>query len=235
MIETLLNSPKPRFYMANPGNLGDALIRQGTLKLFEEIELEYTEVKQPPVQAVSTFIFGGGGAWCKNWKHEKFVRNGTFSTFTVVLPSTYAMRSPAYRYHWIKFFTRDDSLSYLFCPRARFHHDLAFMLEKSLMPKKGSGVGYFFRTDKESARTAPLPEGNVDISLWGETYDDTQPFVDAVNAVREVHTDRLHVAIVACMLEKRVNFYPGNYWKNESVYNASMKGRYDVTFREHDR
>jgi exopolysaccharide biosynthesis predicted pyruvyltransferase EpsI len=221
--------------MANPGNLGDALIRQGTLKLFEEIGLSFKEVCSTLTLDVGTFIYGGGGAWCQNWNHARFVDEASiYSHPTIVLPSTYAMMSNLYRRPWMKFFTRDNSLSYLFCPRARFHHDLAFMLEKSLMPKKGAGVGYFFRTDKESARHE-VPRGNVDISLWGETYDDTQPFIDAVNAVREVHTDRLHVAIVACMLEKRVNFYPGNYWKNEAAYNASMKGRYDVTFREHDR
>lgn len=224
----------PRVYMANPGNLGDALIRQGTLKLFDEIGLDYTEVRSPPELTLGTFIFGGGGAWCRNWNHEDLVRH-TFATHSIVLPSTYAVKSPAYKFPWIEFFTRDDSLSYLFCPRAKFHEDLAFMLQDDLVPQKGSGVGYFFRTDKESARTAPLPEGNVDISLWGETYDNTQPFIDAINEVRTVHTDRLHVAIVGCMLDKKVEFYPGNYWKNEAVFNASMKGRYDVTYREHDR
>lgn len=91
------------------------------------------------------------------------------------------------------------------------------------------------RTDKESSRRFKIPQNNKDISLLGKTYNETESFISAINKHREIHTDRLHVAIVACMLGKKIYFYEGNYFKNKAIYLSCMKGSFDVTFREHDR
>jgi exopolysaccharide biosynthesis predicted pyruvyltransferase EpsI len=222
--------------MANPGNLGDALIRQGTIRFFKDIGLVYEEITRPPKEATGTFIFGGGGAWCANWNHSHFVNASVpKAKQVIVLPSTYAVRSPLFNIPKIHFFARDNRDSLLYCPDATYHQDMAFHLAPALKPQEGDGVGHFMRTDKESARHFKIPKGNRDISVWGETYHNTSPFIEAINKVREVHTDRLHVAIVACMLGKRVVFYGGNYFKNKAIYLSRMKGQFDVTFREHDR
>jgi len=222
--------------MANPGNLGDALIRRGTIAYFREIGLTYEEVKMPPQKKVGTFIYGGGGAWCKNWNNSRHV----FATLTrarkiVVLPSTYAIRSPLYEEKKIKFFCRDNLDSLNYCPNAIYHQDMAFYLWGSMKPIIGRGVGHFMRTDKESSKLFKRHKENRDISLWGKTYSDTEGFINTINKYREIHTDRLHVAIVACMLGKKLYFYEGNYFKNRAIYESRLKGNFDVTFRKYDR
>ena len=234
LSKLLLESPTPRIYMANTGNFGDAVIRQGTLRFFREIGLAYKETRRPPTHEIGTFIYGGGGAWCKNWNNGYRVQAALENAKSVVvLPSTYAIQSPLYDIKNIHFFCRDNRESLTYCPRATYHQDMAFHLSGSLVPIHGSGVGFFMRTDKESF-DRQIPVFNKDISLWGETFDDTTRFIDAINTVRKVHTDRLHVAIIACMLLKKVFLYEGNYFKNKAVYLSSMEGRFDVTFREHD-
>lgn len=236
MIELLKNSPTPRLYMANPGNLGDALIREGTLKFFSSIGLDYKEVRNPPEKHVGTFVFGGGGAWCKNWDHSYFVSAALQKAKTIiVLPSTYAINSQLFESPKTHFFCRDTKQSQSFCPRARFHQDMAFYLEPSIRPRAGKGVGYFMRTDKERLGNFNLPIGNKDISVLGQTFNSTKYFIDTIGAVSTVHTDRLHVAIAACLLGKKIYFYAGNYFKNRAVYLSSMKDRFDVTFRERYR
>lgn len=42
--------------------------------------------------------------------------------------------------------------------------------------------------------------------------------------------DRLHVAILACLLHKRVHFYKGGYFKNEAVFRSSMRDYFDDVF-----
>jgi exopolysaccharide biosynthesis predicted pyruvyltransferase EpsI len=233
MREILESSPLPRLYMANPGNLGDAVIRQGTLKYFNEIDLTYEEVVRPPKGDIGTFIYGGGGAWCRNWNNGRYVNTAlSRAKKVIVLPSTYAIHSPLFSESNIHFFARDSLDSLGFCPMATYHQDMAFHLSSVITPSKGNGVGCFMRTDKESARLFDIPRDNKDISLLGKTYSNTENFIEAIKKVRVVHTDRLHVAIVACMLGKKIFFYQGNYFKNKAVYLSTMKGKYDVTFRE---
>jgi len=61
------------YYLANADNWGDALIRQGTLKFFQDFDINVTELKwsKPdwiwPVINGGLVLYGGGGAWCRNW------------------------------------------------------------------------------------------------------------------------------------------------------------------------
>ena len=57
-------------------------------------------------------------------------------------------------------------------------------------------------------------------------------FYDIIRQAKEVHTDRLHVMLMAAMLGKRVIAYATSYGKLESVYERSLAGWADVTFRQ---
>jgi exopolysaccharide biosynthesis predicted pyruvyltransferase EpsI len=216
--------------MPNPGNVGDRLIHQGTRAFFHRINLEHTETTAPPSRPVGTFIYGGGGSWCHNWpKSPQRVEQGArHAHTTIVLPSTFELETTLYNDPTIHFFCRDRYNSQRTCPRATFAHDMAFHLKNVLQPQQGSGVGYFMRTDREK-RVGTLPPNNNDISI---TTRQPRIFIRIINRCRVIHTDRLHVAIIACMLDKKVLFYPGNYFKNKAVYLSSLKDKYDVTFRE---
>ena len=70
----------------------------------------------------------------------------------------------------------------------------------------------------------------MDISLWGNEITPIAPFIKKIDEFDIIHTDRLHVAILACLLHKRVHFYKGGYFKNEAVFRSSMKDYFDDVF-----
>lgn len=91
-------------------------------------------------------------------------------------------------------------------------------------------TGYFFRTDRESLGKQNYIALNMDISLWGNEITPIAPFIKKIDEFDIIHTDRLHVAILACLLHKRVHFYKGGYFKNEAVFRSSMKDYFDDVF-----
>ncbi|MFQ5426274.1 MAG: hypothetical protein ACE5EV_04250, partial [Gaiellales bacterium] len=212
----------PVYYLANPGNWGDALIRAGTITFLSRLGISYQElrvstsdwiVSTPPIGG-GLLIYGGGGAWCSLWNHSPAILRQTGSRFrhTIVLPSSY---ETSYELPNTTFFARDRFESVSAMDRAIFCHDMAFCLD--VEPGGGSGTGYFFRTDDESGGLVSAPEQNRDLSAGGDHTSDVEPFLAAVDEFRTVHTDRLHVAIAGCLLEKTVHLYAGSYFKNRAV------------------
>jgi len=90
-----------------------------------------------------------------------------------------------------------------------------------------------FRTDAEKTDLA-LPAGNLDLPrlMAFGTRDINISHTGAFHLLRyldlfdEVRTNRLHVAIGAALLGKRVKFHPNSYFKNRAVYEFSMLGRF---------
>lgn len=222
----------PVYYLPNPGNFGDALIRHGTLRFFRDIKLDCKELSIRkkdwvfPLLTGGTVIYGGGGGWSQLWRHsEHYVNRLTRRFKVIVLPSSFEQ---AYSLPETVVFCRDTFESQQNMPEAIFCHDMAFYIGKEFFRSgKGSGVGYFFRTDQESANKIELPSDNNDISLKGNHLSDVTRFFDAVNQVSIVHTDRLHVSIAGCLLGKEVHLYPGSYFKSRAVYMSSMKAYFD--------
>ena len=226
---------KPVYYFANPGNWGDAMIRHGTLKFFSDMGLKFTEIKTfrkkkwiIPWLKGGTVIFGGGGAWCSNWDHSHYVVSFARRFKVIVLPSTYEKH---YSIPNTMFFRRDKYESKEHMPDSMFCHDMAFYIGDEFLEKdKGEGKGHFFRTDKESAVRSERPEENVDISDKGRTYTGISGFFQELNKCATIYTDRMHVAIGGCLLNKEVHLYPGNYFKIRAVYLSSMKDRFEKLY-----
>lgn len=91
----------------------------------------------------------------------------------------------------------------------------------------GKGFTNCFRTDQESARVVEIPKDNLDISLpWnGELWNRpdfaknfSQSLACYLGAFETVKTDRLHIAILAGILGKKVALYPNNYYKIKAVF-----------------
>lgn len=90
-----------------------------------------------------------------------------------------------------------------------------------------------FRTDKERTEIR-LPFGNMDLSKLfkcGTSTPEqallaTQMLLRMLNRYDEVRTNRLHLAIAGALLGKHVKFYPNSYFKNEAVYNFSLRDRF---------
>ncbi len=141
------------YYFANPGNQGDGLIRAGTVRFFEDIGLDYKELRGAkkrrwalPYLNGGTLIYGGGGAWCDRWTCGRDVVSKLHRRFKIiVLPSTYEQ---CFSIPNTLFFCRDRFESKKNMPSATFCHDMAFYLGKQELPaSNGCGKGYFFRTD----------------------------------------------------------------------------------------
>ncbi len=226
----------PVTYFANPGNWGDAVIRHGTLEFFRDVGLDFQEIRSWNEMTASrpggTIIYGGGGGWCRLWSHARgYVAELSKSHPVIVLPSTYELGCTI---PGATFFRRDRFGSKKTMPGAVFCHDMAFYLENRIASGgRGRGRGYFLRVDAESARQISLPPGNDDISYRGGHLLDPAPFYAAIDRFSEIHTDRLHVAIVACLLGKELHMYPGSYFKNRDVYRSSIEGRFtNTTFHD---
>ncbi|HZF71582.1 polysaccharide pyruvyl transferase family protein [Sulfuricurvum sp.] len=220
----------PVYYIANPGNYGDSLIRYATLKFFRDIGLNFTEIKSfktkkrewwPTLfQRNSTLIFGGGGAWCTLWNHEKLVKKVSKRfKHVIVLPSTYEITPSISN---ATFFCRDQYESQDRLPDALFCHDMAFYLG-TISAQEGNGTGYFFRTDKESANKVEIPISNHDISATGNHYTPIYSFFDEISRFSIIMTDRLHVAIASSLMGKEVHLHAGSYFKNKAVYLSTLK------------
>ncbi len=235
----------PVYYFPNRGNWGDGLIRHGTLKFFNDININFKELTVNDYKEIakkkkswhslfkkkSTFIYGGGGAWCKLWNHSiDYVSEIKRQFKIIVLPSTY---ETSYSNPNTIFFCRDTNESQQNMPGAIFCHDMAFYIGKSIRAKKGSGSGYFYRGDKESSTKIHIPSSNNDISLKGNHLSDPAGFFEEINKFSVIYTDRLHVAIAACLLEKETHLNIGSYFKSRAVYMSSMKNYFDnIYFHE---
>ena len=238
-LETLIKSnTKGRnvYYAANSGNWGDSLIREGTLKFFRDINLDYEELRLvrrdwlTPVLKGGVVLYGGGGAWCNSWtSSEKYVRVLSKRFKVIVLPSTFQF---TYKIPNTIFTRRDDYESKINMPDTLFCHDMAFYLGNQPY-KEGTGTGYFYRTDKESKGNLKKNRSNRDISAEGNHFSEGITFFKEIAKYSEIHTDRLHVAIASCLLSRKVHFYPGSYFKNLAVYKSSIEPHFkNVTFHD---
>ena len=52
-------------------------------------------------------------------------------------------------------------------------------------------------------------------------------FFDYIAGNSVIHTDRLHIAIGSCLLGKEVHMYPGRYFKNRAIFDASITGYFE--------
>jgi len=226
---------KKVYYMANPGNWGDGLIREGAIRFFEDYNIRYEEIEGSKLIDLlnkdCVLIYGGGGAWCTHWNSAPKIVAAVapYLKNIIVLPSTYQLYSNVAN---VIYFARDRYESMEVMPHARFCHDMAFYLKpEAVSPDKING--YFFRTDEESTGLHEMPESNFDLSMCGTHLSDSKAFFDNIAQYQKIYTDRLHIAIAGCLLGRVVNFFPNDYFKNRALYKSSIKDIFpDVFFYE---
>ena len=113
--------------------------------------------------------------------------------------------------------------------------DTALSLRAADLPVRDRGDEYTLvamRADAESA--SPLLRDDLDapvrVSDVSVTADSFAGFVDAVARAESVQTDRLHVAVLATLLDTPVTWYEIGYHKARGVYEHSLADRETVTF-----
>jgi exopolysaccharide biosynthesis predicted pyruvyltransferase EpsI len=235
-------------YMQSAGNAGDALIRYGSEFFFKAHGIRYHEFDMQSrwdklqcmmagaldlPQSRRLFLYAGGGAWSATYDmgYRNVFRQSKFSKDIFVLPSTLdfglKLNFPIY--------ARDRFESLKYATDGKFCHDLAFFLALEnidlVLPNRQppvARIGLALRTDRESGRhrLAQHPM-NRDISATGNHLSDPRAFLRQIDQFEHVITDRLHVAIGALILGKKVSLAPGNYFKIKAIYRSSIEGNFE--------
>lgn len=110
-----------------------------------------------------------------------------------------------------------------------------------VVKSKSNKTVFAMRTDKESNSNLNIKRllindlslvASFGAGLYPESLYTSNSFLELIDLYEEVHTDRLHVAIGACLLGKKVTVYNNGYYKCKGVYEQSMKQLPNVSFKE---
>lgn len=245
-------------YFPKSGNLGDGFITYATLHLFREYNIKFTSHRQFQRFDNEIILIGGGGNLIEGryddvarliWEHRE-------NNEIILLPHTIVGYDDLLKetYNNLTVFCREN-ISYTSVlesganpERVHLSHDMTFFLPDNHFKQRnanGRGVLNAFRRDGESLnKKSPqnIPNGNIDISLaWNGDLWTNSDFVDSattsmadfISQYECVSSDRLHVSIMSSFLDRQVNFYPNEYFKNEAVFEHSIKERFPNTkFRQ---
>lgn len=237
------------YFIPSPGNWGDALINTGTIQFLDSIGCSYeTRSRAELLQEISQLgdqsslellvIVGGGGGWCETWFSTRdFVSSiAPRVSRVLVMPTTYALKKNPGPDANVVYFSRDSNLAAKHLPEAVFCHDMAFFLatdveqESHTLPRLVA-----LRADREQSPSAKKFEFSVDVSLLGDAFSPVAPLLQIVSRFEHIVSDRLHVAIAGCLLNKSVTLLPGNYNKSQEVFQASISPHFPrAQFREWD-
>ncbi len=224
-----------------PGNYGDSLIWHGTKILLLSLNIleRYVDIFSPRYSSV-LLIDGGGNLVDYYFDVRDFlIKKPSLYDEIIILPHT------IYGEKQIEALNNISSELTVFCREkvsAEFlenrlthghvylWHDCAFYNEFSQVVA-GRDVLNAFRSDNESVLPA-LPESNNDISYNGYATKPLNELIDELQKYAQVNTDRLHIAIGATLLGKRVRLYPNSYYKNKAVFEYSLKKFPNINFIE---
>ena len=224
------------------GNYGDSLIWHGTKTLLSELNIsaDYVELDSP--KSNKPLFVDGGGNFVDYYSDVKdfLTQNHGFYKDIVILPHTIFGNEQINTLNSlsgnITIFCR-EKVSYNFVKQnflkgeVYLWHDCAFY---NNFPKFPGGVGILnaFRQDKESVLDV-VPDANNDLSYDGYATKPLDELIDFLKQYEGINTDRLHIAICATLLGKKVNLFPNSYYKNKAVFDYSLKKFPHISFREY--
>ena len=114
-------------------------------------------------------------------------------------------------------------------------YDALWRRARSLLPRRvhvalmRRRAGNVRARKNELARRTPNEKEPMPLVCMDVSQQRFEFFVESIRAARNVHTDRLHVMLMAVMLRKKVFAYPTSYAKLEGVYGHSVAPWADVT------
>lgn len=213
------------FYRSQ-GNRGDDLIEAGTRALLDGAGIPYRFLYDEDIRDFSgeLLLLGGGGGWCRYWRHSPSVLiDATGFERVVVFPSTYDMTEPltahVLRTTEARLFAREAVSAE--ATGATLAHCPAFFYPYQ-SKQRGRGTLHAFRTDSESTGE-PVPRDNVDVANISCSLE---AWLTLLDHFAEIHTDRAHVIVAAALLGKRVRWRPNGYFKVAAM--AKTLASYDV-------
>jgi GT2 family glycosyltransferase len=228
-----IGAPPDLTFLRGVGNLGDELIYAGTRRLLAAVPHREAALDELPRLRGHTLVMAGGGAWCRPF-HELMPHLLPLAELrferVIVLPSSFDLsvalvRDALSRTGALVFARERESLRQIqgVCA-ADLAHDCACFFDYSPYHRTGHGTLSAFRTDREALSPAPLPAGNVDISVCCSSLDE---WLWTIARHATVRTDRAHVMIAAALLGKRVEYRPSSYHKVPAIAEHAL-GAFDV-------
>lgn len=247
-------------YIPNPGNIGDMLIASATYDFFKRNHIKFNPYQKHTNPGKYIVYGGGGiwtADYEKDWC--KFLPWFQNAERVVILPGSFNNCQKLIDIldeRFVVFCREKRSYEYLKSTNTRakilLDHDMAFRLKN--MPKQINIVGkgavvlksvafdsipqtaLFMRVDRESAGKYKTDLDVSDIT-YGMHYDKrdwidycTGLMMNVINRADTIVTDRLHVAIMAHLLNKQVYMMDNTYGKLSAVYEHSMKQFENVHF-----
>jgi capsular polysaccharide biosynthesis protein/exopolysaccharide biosynthesis predicted pyruvyltransferase EpsI len=233
------------FLLKNIGNRGDGLIQEGAIAYFKQYGIEVELIDHYDNSKYGELLFiVGGGAFCHQWSHMIDAMERMYFKFEniVILPSSFDLSCEKV-YNWasnlpkhVSVFCREEEsfkqMSQV-CKNVYLSIDTAFYINPSPYKKQGHGTLVSFRSDVESCRCLPKIENahhREDISRGNQ--EDWKYLFKTVSNYEIIHTDRLHVAITAALLNKKVTLYSNAYFKNKAMFEYSLKHYPNINFVE---
>lgn len=117
--------------------------------------------------------------------------------------------------------------------------DTALSVSEDTLSFANRGTEYeliAMRADAES--TSPFLQESINppikVSDISNTTDSFEIFVQTAARAKHIHTDRLHVAILATLLNKPVTWYEVGYHKSRGVYEYSLSDNDNIKFMYRD-
>jgi exopolysaccharide biosynthesis predicted pyruvyltransferase EpsI len=222
-----------------PGNYGDSLIWHGTKKLFSSLNISehYVDINSPKYNNV--LFIDGGGNFVDYYSdiRDFLIKKPDLYSDIIILPHT------IFGEKQIEVLNNISSNLVVFCREkvsAKFledkltngevylWHDCAFYNEFLQIPG-GGGILNAFRSDIESDQTE-IPESNNDLSYNGYAQKPLEELIDVLIKYKQINTDRLHIAICATLLGKKVRLFPNSYYKNKAVFDYSLINFTNIKF-----
>lgn len=228
----------------NTGNAGDGFIMFATLAMLRRFDVEYELFGPDSIVSGKTVLFGGGGNLIEGRYRTMAdtIQANVGRNRCILLPHTIL------GFEGLADLTRSgfeiylrESISYLAMlengadsDAVHLAHDMTFYLPGlafSDLRSKGAGTLYCLREDDERFGEESHPE-NVDLSLsWNGRWwtnealckASTYSLASAIEQFERVVTDRLHIAILSTVMGKDVHLGANSYYKNEAVFEHSMK------------
>ena len=239
-------------FVPNPGNAGDDLITYATIQIFNNLGYQFTMSEYTACHTDKVLVYGGGGNFNPIYTacREFLDKNLHVNKKIVLLPHTIVscLHDLKKINDNVVIFCR-EKISYQYVQSTVLHpknvhlsKDMALYIcldDLGIPYMKGEGHLNAFRTDGEKTKV-DIPKNNVDVSLVyqypGITIEakkkSTQVFLNYINRFETVTTNRLHVAIGAAILGKRVTLLANAYYKNKAIYDFSIHELYpNVTFK----
>ncbi len=223
-----------------PGNYGDSFIWHGTKILLSELNISENYVELDSLKSNEALFIDGGGNFVDYYTDTRnfLVKKCDLYREIVILPHT------IFGYKQIDVLNNLSGDITVFCrEKVSFNfvkqnfqkgnvylwHDCAFYNDLQKSPN-GEGVLNAFRRDKESILDS-VPNANNDLSYNGYATKPLDELINSLKRYEEINTDRLYIAICASLLGKKVNLFPNSYYKNEAVFDYSMRNFPNVSFK----